>query len=173
MLIDLAKTQIHLEWLKKKLYLDAISSNAIQRTVKRGDVYECELGVGIGSEMQKKRPCVVIQNNKANYTSPNTIVIPITHDNSTLPCMVPISTYTDANGSIILDGKANTSCIVCVSKARLGDKKCSLSRTDIEAIEESLAVTLGLIDRYNSVVSEVNRLRAYIGKLKQSEQNGL
>lgn len=36
--------------------------------------------------MQKERPALIIQNNVANSRSGNTIVIPINHDNSTLPC---------------------------------------------------------------------------------------
>ncbi len=55
-------------------------------TIKRGQVYRCNFGCGIGSEMQKERPALIIQNNVANSRLGNTIVIPINHDNSTLPC---------------------------------------------------------------------------------------
>ena len=49
------------------------------------------IGCGIGSEMQKERPALIIQNNIANLRSGNTIVIPITHDNSTLSCVASIT----------------------------------------------------------------------------------
>lgn len=58
--IDLTKTQQYLEWLKNKLYLNAIATSAKNRIVYRGQVYRCNLGVGIGSEECKERPCVVL-----------------------------------------------------------------------------------------------------------------
>ena len=85
MKIELGQVQKMLEWLKTKLYLDSIAQNARSRAIKRGQVYRCNFGCGIGSEMQKERPAVIIQNDVANSRSGNTIVIPITHDTSTLP----------------------------------------------------------------------------------------
>ncbi|MDE5933587.1 MAG: type II toxin-antitoxin system PemK/MazF family toxin, partial [Lachnospiraceae bacterium] len=61
--IDLTKTQQYLEWFKNKLYLNAISSSSKNRIVYRGQVYRCNLGVGIGSEECKERPCVILQYN--------------------------------------------------------------------------------------------------------------
>ncbi len=58
--IDLTKIQQYLEWLKNKLYLNAIASSAKNRIVYRGQVYRCNLGIGIGSEECKERPCVVL-----------------------------------------------------------------------------------------------------------------
>lgn len=63
MKIDLEKTQNMLDWLKTKLFLDSIADKAKNRIVHRGEVYECNFGIGIGSEMQKDRPCVIIQGN--------------------------------------------------------------------------------------------------------------
>ncbi len=170
MQIDLRKVQLQLDWLKRALYLETQTGNATTRTVKRGFVYDCDLGVGIGSEMQKIRPCIVIQNDRANKTSPNTIVVPITHDNSTLPCMVPLSTYKDTQGNTLLDGSANTSCVTSVSKARLGNLICELNKNDMLAVEESIAVTFGLITHYNAQKKEIERLRNYIGTLNGNNQ---
>lgn len=71
--IDLTKTQQYLDWLKDKLYFNANAPSAGGRTIFRGQVYECNLGIGIGSEECKKRPCIVLQYNSANRSSPNTI----------------------------------------------------------------------------------------------------
>lgn len=101
-------------------------------TIKRGQVYRCNFSCGIGSEMQKERPALIIQNNVANSRSGNTIVIPINHDNSTLPYVANITPQIDSIGTTILDGQANTSNIMCVSKARLKDYICSLPMTDIK-----------------------------------------
>ena len=62
MKIELGQVQRMLEWLKTKLYLDSIAQNARSRAIKRGQVYRCNFGCGIGSEMQKERPAVIIQN---------------------------------------------------------------------------------------------------------------
>ena len=90
-----------LNLLKTKLYLDSIVQNARTRTIKRGQVYRCNFGCGIGSEMQKERPALIIQNNIANSRSGNTIVISITHDNSTLPCVASITPQIDSMGTTI------------------------------------------------------------------------
>ena len=119
--IDLNKVQRFLDWLKTQLYLDTLVVNASRRVVKRGQVYRCNFGMGIGSEMQKERPAVIVQNSIGNLKSGNTIVIPITHDTSTLPCVAVITTQYEADGTTTkLDGQANASNIMCVSKSRLG-----------------------------------------------------
>ncbi len=165
MQIDLTNAQNHLDWVKRTFFLNTTVNNAQKRAVKRGCVYNCDLGVGVGSEMQKIRPCIVISNNGANKASPNVIVIPVTHDNSSLPCMVPLNTYTDTSGKTILDGSANTSCIVCVSKARLGDMLTQLDKKDLDAVESSLEASLGMTHRTESLKDEIVRLKKYIGTL--------
>lgn len=59
--IDLGKTQRFIDWLKDMLYLDTKAISAKSRKVYRGQVYRCKLGVGIGSEESKERPCVILQ----------------------------------------------------------------------------------------------------------------
>ena len=59
--IDYFETAQYLEWLKEKLRLNSNSINAKKRLVFRGEVYECNFGMGIGSEERKKRPCVILQ----------------------------------------------------------------------------------------------------------------
>ena len=117
-------------------------------TIKRGQVYRCNFGCGIGSEMQKERPALIIQNNVANSRSDNTIVIPIIHDNSTLPCVANITPQIDSMGTTILDDQAITSNIMCVSKARLKDYICSLPMTDMKKIDKAIVKTVGLFSYY-------------------------
>ena len=45
--------------------------------VKRGEIWEIDLGDGFGSEQHGKRPCLVIQNDIGNAHSTTTIVCPI------------------------------------------------------------------------------------------------
>ena len=166
MRIELGQAQKMLEWLKTKLYLDALSTNARTRAVKRGQVYRCNFGCGIGSEMQKDRPAVIIQNDVGNNRSGNTIVIPITHDTSTLPCVANITPQIDSSGNIILDGQANASNMMCVSKARLGDLVCALPSSDMKLIDEAIARTVDLMGYYADITQKLNDKLNYIARLK-------
>lgn len=166
MKIELSQVQKMIEWLKTKLYLDTISHSARSRLIKRGQVYRCNFGCGIGSEMQKNRPAVIIQNNVGNSRSSNTIVIPITHDTSTLPCVVNITPQTDVNGNIVLDGQANASNMMFVSKARLGDLMGSLPKSDMKEIDEAIAKTVDLMGYYSDLTKRLNNKLDYITKLK-------
>lgn len=167
MKIELGQVQKMLEWVKTKLYLDSISQNARSRAIKRGQVYRCNFGCGIGSEMQKERPAVVIQNDVGNNRSGNTIVIPITHDTSTLPCVADITPLTDTTGNVILDGQANASNMMCVSKARLGDFVGSLSKADMKKIDEAIAKTVDLMGYYSDLTKRLNDKLEYISKIKE------
>lgn len=152
--------------MKTKLYLDSIAQNASTRTIKRGQVYRCNFGCGIGSEMQKERPALIIQNNVTNSRSGNTIVIPITLYNSTLPCVASITPQIDSMCTTILDGQANTSNVMCVSKARLGDYICSLPMTDMKKIDKAIAKTVGLFSYYLDLKNRLNDKLNYITKIK-------
>lgn len=166
--ISISKVQQFLDWMKVKLYLDSISLNAGKRMVKRGQIYRCNFGVGIGSEMQKDRPALIVQNDIGNMKSGNTIVAPITHDNSTLPCMVPLTPQYEADGvTIKIDGRVNTSNIMCISKARIGKYICELPRSDMKEVDEALAKTVGLMCYYSALSKKLNDKLTYIAKIKQ------
>ena len=85
MVISFEKIQKILNWVIEQIYLDNISSKAKNRSVYRGEVYKCNFGIGVGSEMQKERPCLVIQGNVGNINSGNVIVAPITHNQKRIP----------------------------------------------------------------------------------------
>ncbi len=166
--IPIGKVQQFLDWMKVKLYLDSNAASASKRLVKRGQVYRCNFGVGIGSEMQKDRPAIIMQNDIGNLKSGNTVVVPVTHDASPLPCMAQITPHYEADGvTLLLDGQANTSNIMCVSKARIGNYICTLSDADMKRVDEALAKTVGLIGHYSDLSKKLNDKLNYIAKLKQ------
>lgn len=166
--IDLTKTQQYLEWLKDKLYLNAIAPNSKGRIVTRGQVYRCKFGVGIGSEECKERPCVILQYDSANKSSPNTIVAPITHTTSRLPIVVPITAQTDASGKTILDGNVLLGNITCISKARLGDYITDLSAQEMKAVDKAISLSLDINHHYVTLQNMYNDKLEYIEKLKNS-----
>lgn len=164
--ISVLKVQHILDWTKTKLYMDVNSEKAKSRIVRRGEVYQCNFGIGIGSEMQKERPCVIIQGNVGNLNSGNVIVAPITHASKTIPSMAHITTQKDRNGIIVLDGRVNLSNIQTVSKARLGNYITKLSKEDLENIDNSLYVSLGLMKNIKRYEEKIDNLNKYIEKLK-------
>lgn len=173
--IDLAKTQSYLEWLKTKLFLDSIVYRAKNRVVKRGQVYWCHFGINIGNEMSKQdcRPCVIIQNDIGNLKSPNTIVIPITHDTDTSPYLVPFTEQFDATGTCVLDGKINVSNVVCISKARLSNPVykdgviVTIPNQELKNVDVALAKTIDLMHYYSSLKDQYDRSKQYIEKIKK------
>lgn len=165
--IDLSRTQQYLEWLKDKLYLNAIAEMAKKRTVYRGQVYRCKFGVGVGSEECKERPCVILQYNSANKTSPNILVAPITHSSSRLPVVVPIADKKDKDEATILDGNVLLGNITCVSKARLGDYVTDLTKEEMKAVDKALSISLDVWKHYQPLQNELNDKLVYIDKLKQ------
>lgn len=164
--IDLTKTQQYLEWFKNKLYLNAIAPSAKKRIVYRGQVYRCNLGVGVGSEECKERPCVILQYNSANRTSPNTVVAPITHTISALPIVVPIAEKKDSSGKLILDGNVLLGNITCVSKARLGDYIVDLTADEMRAVDKAISISLDTNHYYQTLQNMYNDKLQYIEKLK-------
>ena len=165
--ILVSKVQHILEWTKTKIYLDTNSDKAKNRIVRRGEVYKCNFGIGIGSEMQKERPCVIIQSDVGNINSSNVIVAPITHTEKPIPSMAHITTQKDNNGITILDGQVNLSNIQTVSKARLGNYITKLSKEDIINIDNSLYVSLGLMKNIKRYEEKIENLNKYIEKLKE------
>lgn len=166
MQIELSKIQNLLDWVKTKIYLDTISTNAIKRVVRRGEVYKCNFGIGIGSEMQKERPCIIVQNNTRNSHSGNVIVVPISHTNKKISCIVPIETREDGEGNIILDGYANVSNLMCVSKARLGSYIETITKEEMKNIDTELFATLDLFDYYKQFERQLKDKDLYISKLQ-------
>jgi len=164
--IDLIKTQQYLDWLKDKLYLNSKAESAKNRKIYRGQIYRCKLGIGIGSEECKERPCVILQYNSANLSSPNTIVAPITHTTSTLPVVVPLSRRTDSCNNVILDGNVLLGNIVCVSKARLGDYITELSPEELRKVDEAISISLDIKHYHQTLLNTYNDKLTYIDKLK-------
>lgn len=164
---QLTQAEPFLAWMGTKAHLNAVAGKAARRFVKRGQVYWCHFGLNIGSEISKStpRPAVIIQNFAANRHSGNTIVAPVTHNKSVLPCLVPVS-VADEQGNILLDGQVNTSNIICVSKARLADFICALPKAKMREIDKSLAIALELLPYYQGAAEKYEKLRQYTGQVK-------
>lgn len=139
----------YLMWLNTKIYLNNNYENAKNRSVKRGEIYNCELGIGVGSEIRKKRKVVIIQNDRGNKYSGNTIVSAITSgENFIEEVNVKIDEnkykYEEGGETKYLNGLVDLTNIRTVSKARLGDFIAKLDDSDVSRIEKALLNSLGI-----------------------------
>ncbi|GAB7387814.1 type II toxin-antitoxin system endoribonuclease NdoA [Bacillaceae bacterium] len=113
--------------------------------VKRGDIFFADLSPVVGSEQGGVRPVLVIQNDIGNRFSPTVIVAAITAQiqKAKLPTHVEIDAkmYGLERDSVILLEQIRT-----IDKQRLTDKITHLDDEMMEKVNESLQISLGLID---------------------------
>jgi mRNA interferase MazF len=113
--------------------------------VKRGDVFFADLSPVVGSEQGGVRPVLVIQNDIGNRFSPTVIVAAITAQiqKAKLPTHVEIDAklYGFDRDSVILLEQIRT-----IDKQRLTDKITHLDDEMMDKVNESLQISLGLID---------------------------
>lgn len=145
----------YIQWINDTVKLDSISSNAKNRKVFRGQVYWCNFGINIGSEQSGRRPCVILQHDQGNIRSSNTIVAPLTHTNSPLDVVVPISEKYDKSNNLILDGYALLGNIMTISKARLENPISKLTNDDMRKIDEAIAKSMGI---YHAIQTRDKRI---------------
>ncbi|MFC5470083.1 type II toxin-antitoxin system PemK/MazF family toxin [Cohnella suwonensis] len=113
--------------------------------VKRGDVFYADLSPVVGSEQGGVRPVLVIQNDIGNRFSPTVIVAAITAQiqKAKLPTHVEIEAKTHGmeRDSVILLEQIRT-----IDKQRLTDKITHLDDDTMRKVDESLQISVGLID---------------------------
>lgn len=111
------------QWTMDKI--DIIHNVDLSQRIKprRGEIWTCQLGKNIGSEENKIRPAIIIQNNTGNDRGPTTIIVPI----SNRPKKIATHIEVKKNDYKLVEGEKNliTGTILCeqikvVSKVRLG-----------------------------------------------------
>lgn len=137
---NLKKIYEYIKWTNDKI---AINNNvwASSRTIpKRGEIWTCQLGENIGSEENKIRPAIIIQNDTGNEKGPTTIIVPISNRPK------KISTHIELRSSDykLVRGEVNkiTGTVLCeqikvVSKARLGRHVATLNNDFVNKILNS------------------------------------
>jgi mRNA interferase MazF len=168
-MVSIDKMTRFLDWVKKKMKLDFNSKRAEDRIVFRGEVYGCNLGIGIGSEKRKHRPALVLQNDVGNRHSPNTIIAPITNSKGVkkVSSKIPEDKYKRKGKSYYLSGYVDLSQIRIVSKSRLTskftDKK--FDKNDMKRINVKLLSSVGLYSKYEKMVNQRKRDKSKIDEL--------
>lgn len=106
--------------------------------MNRGDVYWVNLDPAQGSEIRKKRPCVLVSATPINKARRTVVVVPLSTAARSRPPLV-----------IAVQCLGKTAVAVCdqiraVDKKRLMDLAGSLNQVDMEALENSLKQVLVL-----------------------------
>ena len=111
--------------------------------VHRGEVFYADLSPVVGSEQGGVRPVLIVQNEIGNRHSPTVIAASITSSQRKhrLPTHVflPISTEGLRCNSIVLLEHVRT-----IDRSRLGDYIGRLYETAMEAVNEALAISIGI-----------------------------
>lgn len=117
------------------------------RYIKRGQIYYVDLDGGRGSEVQKTRPCLVIQNDIGNKHSPTTIIVPISRrkDNIGQPTQVVLEKHMQESGMKFIDGVIMTEQIRTVDKSRIKSPVVgALLPEAMHLVDRALAISIGL-----------------------------
>jgi mRNA interferase MazF len=113
--------------------------------VKRGDVFFADLSPVVGSEQGGVRPVLIIQNDIGNRFSPTVIIAAITAQiqKAKLPTHVEIDAELHGfdRDSVVLLEQIRT-----IDKQRLIDKITHLDEEMMSKVDESLQISVGLIE---------------------------
>ncbi len=117
-------------------------------TYKRGEIWWVNLQPTVGSETDKKRPCLILQNDVGNRSSSTTIIAPLLRGEKTYPFVVNV-TKTDKNG---LDENRyiNLSQMRAVDAQRIDAIQGVLEDAYWVAIEKAVCIELGFSSAFDA-----------------------
>ncbi|NEZ47528.1 type II toxin-antitoxin system PemK/MazF family toxin [Clostridium niameyense] len=144
---DIGRLYKYVEWVNDGIEMNDNVKNRIRVVPKRGEVWTCELGQNIGSEENKIRPVIIIQNDTGNQNAPTTIVVPISNRPKKIAVHISIR-----NGDFQLvegekmeiTGTVLAEQIRVVSKARLGRHVATLSDKFMKLLDSKIKISLDL-----------------------------
>ncbi|MCH4057645.1 MAG: type II toxin-antitoxin system PemK/MazF family toxin [Lactobacillaceae bacterium] len=117
----------------------------MEQTIKRGDIYFADLSPVIGSEQGGMRPVLIVQNDVGNHYSPTVVIAAITAKitKPKMPTHVGITPDQDGieRDSVILLEQVRT-----IDKQRLKERVSHLSAAKMTAVDQALAISLGLVE---------------------------
>jgi mRNA-degrading endonuclease toxin of MazEF toxin-antitoxin module len=133
-----------LSWTYKKLQLiEAYTTRAKEDQnlpyVKAGEIYYANLGINIGSEIDKERPVLIFQSDDRFIRQSNmTTVIPISSNTTAKPYRVIISESNITDNQGIKDSSILIQQIRSISKARLSQLCGRLKKQKLDEISNEV-----------------------------------
>ncbi|OGD32047.1 PemK family transcriptional regulator [Candidatus Azambacteria bacterium RIFCSPHIGHO2_02_FULL_52_12] len=112
---------------------------------KRGEIWVVNFDPTIGSEIQKTRPALILQNNIANQYSSVTIVAAITSqaNDEAYPTEVSVQ---KGEGGLEKESAVLLNQIRTIDKQRLVRKLGAVNQEIMEKVEQAIEISLGLIE---------------------------
>ncbi len=113
--------------------------------LKRGDIYLVNFDPTLGSEVQKTRPALILQNDTANQYSPITIVAALTSkfDDNIYPTEVFIKS---PEGGLGIDSVILLNQIRSIDKQRLVKRIGKLDSVTMIQVDYAIQISLGLVE---------------------------
>jgi mRNA interferase MazF len=109
---------------------------------RRGEVWLVSFDPAMGSEIQKTRPALVIQNDIGNRVSEITIVSAIT---TTVKRSYPFQVQLSAGeGGVTRDSVITLNQIRSVDRRRLVRRLGSVSKESMKAVDQAIVISLGI-----------------------------
>lgn len=144
---NIRKLYNYVVWVNEQMIINDNLEKTHRIVPRRGEIWTCELGQNVGSEENKVRPVIVIQNNTGNKKSPTTIIAPI----SNRPKKISVHIELRENDYILEQGEKNhiTGTILAeqikvVSKARLGRHIATANAEFMKILDSKLKISLEL-----------------------------
>jgi mRNA interferase MazF len=106
---------------------------------RRGDLYWVALDPALGTEIRKTRPAIVVSNDSCNAFGTRVVVLPVTSNVSSL---YPGEALVEVQGR---PARALGDQIRSIDKARLRSRLGRLSQDELQAVDDALRITLGLL----------------------------
>ena len=97
-----------------------------------------EFDPSVGTEIRKTRPAVIVSNDAANRNLARVVVVPMTSNTGRL---YPGEAVVSVDGQ---SSKAMADQIMAADKARLKSQFGTVSKADMQAVEDAIRVHLGL-----------------------------
>lgn len=111
----------------------------------RGEIWTCQFGQNVGSEVNKVRPALIISDDLGNCKSPTVLVIPITSRDARQVTHVEILESDLAFVENVIKGTITAEGVRNISKARLGRRIGKVTSGCMLKVEDSLKKALGFV----------------------------
>lgn len=142
----------------------ALELSILERSVKqvpiRGDIWSLDLGINVGDEMDKTRPCIIVSYDTFNDKSNLCTVVPVTHADCSHRTQFEVNEYCLEFAESSITGTAKAEQVTTKSKARLGRKIGRLNETGLQLLNKALLNHLGmegLVDAIESLSTEYSQ----------------